>query len=83
MPGTPFTCTSTGVATVSSTVAASAPVYIPETCTTGGVIEGYWLTGNFIRDIRPTSVITIEMTMAVIGLFMKVFDIINLAFWQI
>ena len=41
MPGVPFTCSSTGVATVCSTVWASAPVNWPFTCTIGGVISGY------------------------------------------
>ncbi len=41
IPGVPFTCSSIGVATVCSTVWASAPVYCPETETAGGVMFGY------------------------------------------
>jgi hypothetical protein len=41
MPGVPFTCSSIGMATVCSTVCASAPVYDPLTDTLGGDILGY------------------------------------------
>ena len=46
MPGVPFTCDSIGVVTVCSTVKASAPIKLLVTCTVGGVISGYWLTGQ-------------------------------------
>src|SRR5947207_13129628 len=41
MPGVPFTCVSIGVVTVSSTVCASAPLYVVEMLTVGGEISGY------------------------------------------
>jgi hypothetical protein len=36
------------------------------------VISGYWLTGRLSIDNVPTMTKTIEITMAVIGRFMKV-----------
>src|SRR5258708_10537217 len=77
MPGVPFTCCSMGVATVCSTVWASAPVNWPLTCTMGGVISGYWSMGRTTIQIEPVSTSTMEMTMAVTGLFMKVLAIID------
>src|ERR1700760_5107462 len=75
MPGVPFTCCSIGVATVCSTVCASAPVNWPLTWTIGGVISGYWSMGRTAIQIEPVSTNTMEMTIAVTGLFMKVFAI--------
>src|ERR1700678_3269218 len=46
MPGVPFTCSSIGMATVCSTVCASAPVYCPDMDTVGGGILGYWSTAR-------------------------------------
>jgi hypothetical protein len=40
--------------------------------TVGGEISGYCATGRLISEIIPTSTSTIEMTMAVTGLFIKV-----------
>src|ERR1700742_2322346 len=77
MPGVPFTCSSIGVATVCSTVWASAPVNWPFTCTTGGVISGYWSTGKLRMQIVPVIANTIDITMAVTGLLIKVLAIIG------
>src|SRR5437763_16779566 len=71
MTGVPLICVSIGVVTVCSTVCASAPVNAPVTCTTGGVISGYWLIGKLYNASNPTSTITIEITMAVFGLFIN------------
>src|SRR6201992_142803 len=76
MPGVPFTCSSIGVATVCSTVWASAPVNCPFTCTTGGVISGYWSIGSTNMLTIPVITNTIDITIAVTGLFIKVFAII-------
>jgi hypothetical protein len=76
MPGVPFTCVSIAVVVVCSTVCASAPVKFPEMETVGGEISGYWATGRFINEIIPTSTITIDITIAVTGLFIKVSAII-------
>src|ERR1700761_8515393 len=78
MPGVPFTCSSTGVATVCSTVCASAPVNWPFTCTIGGVISGYWSIGNNNILTVPVITSTMDITMAVTGLLIKVLAIINL-----
>src|ERR1039458_2480697 len=75
MPFVPFTCSSMGVATVCSTVMASAPVYWPVTCTTGGVIFGYWFTGRLMTQIIPIMANTSDTTIAVTGLFIKVLAI--------
>src|SRR5476651_1166141 len=76
MPGVPFTCSSIGVATVCSTVWASAPVNWPFTCTTGGVISGYWSIGKTSILTIPVITNTIDITIAVTGLFIKVLAII-------
>src|SRR3982751_5448366 len=76
MPGVPFTWVSIAVVTVCSTVWASAPVKLPAIFTVGGEISGYWATGNPIREINPTNTITIDTTMAVTGLRIKVSAII-------
>src|ERR1700761_510732 len=76
MPGVPFTCCSMGVATVCSTVCASAPVNCPFTCTTGGVMSGYWSIGKLRMLIAPVIASTIDITMAVTGLLIKVLAII-------
>src|SRR6059058_441124 len=71
IPGVPLICVSIGVVTVCSTVCASAPVKAPVTCTTGGVILGYWLIGKLYSASNPTTTITIEITIAVIGLLIN------------
>src|SRR6185312_11503809 len=76
IPGEPFICVSIGVVVVCSTVLASAPMKLPETETVGGEILGYLATGRFNKAIIPTSTITIEITMAVTGRFIKVSAII-------
>jgi len=75
MPGTPLTAVSIGVATVCSTVWASAPIYWAETWTTGGVISGYWLTGRLAIEMIPRIIKISDMTMAVFGLFINVLAI--------
>src|SRR5678815_790394 len=76
MPGVPFTCVSMGVVIVCSTVCASAPLYRVVILTVGGLMSGYWLTGKFKMDKTPTKTITMEITMAVTGLFIKLSAII-------
>src|ERR1039458_3142640 len=76
MPGVPFTCSSIGVATVCSTVSASAPVYCPDIETAGGVIFGYWSTARLKIHIIPEIIITTEITIAVTGLLINVLAII-------
>src|SRR6201996_5001658 len=76
IPGVPFTCCSMGVATVCSTVWASAPVNWPLTCTIGGVISGYWSMGRTAIEIAPVSTSTMDITIAVTGLLIKVLAII-------
>ena len=74
------------VVVVCSTVCASAPVKLPEMVTVGGVISGYCAMGKIDIEIIPTSTITIEITMAVTGFFIKVsaimiwFDQLSVAF---
>src|ERR1700744_511720 len=80
IPGEPFTCSSIGVATVCSTVWASAPINCPFTCTTGGVISGYWSIGSSKIQTVPVITSTIEITIAVTGRFIKVLAII---FYQV
>src|ERR1700735_212698 len=75
MPGVPFTCSSIGVATVCSTVSASAPVYEADTETLGGDISGYWSTARLSRQISPAITNTSDITIAVTGLLIKVFAI--------
>src|SRR5450755_4369080 len=75
MPGVPFTCSSMGMATVCSTVCASAPVYAPEIPTEGGVILGYWSIARLSIQIMPEMIRTSEITIAVTGLFIKVLAI--------
>jgi hypothetical protein len=60
------------VVVVCSTVCASAPVKLPAMLTAGGVMSGYCAMGNIVNDINPTSTITIDITIAVTGFFIKV-----------
>src|ERR1041385_4773175 len=48
----------------------------PEILTVGGVISGYCATGNVVIAISPTNTITIDITIAVTGRFIKVSAII-------
>src|ERR1700735_4452741 len=77
IPGLPLTCSSMGVATVCSTVCASAPVNCPFTCTTGGVISGYWSIGRVRTQMAPAITSTMETTIAVTGRLINVFAIIR------
>ena len=71
---------------VCSTVCASAPVKLPEILTAGGVISGYCAMGKMDIEISPTNTITIDITIAVTGFFIKVsaimiwFDQLSFAF---
>src|SRR5579872_7475840 len=76
IPGDPLTCSSIGIATVCSTVWASAPVYWPLIDTEGGEIFGYWSTARLKMQIVPEMISTTAMTIAVTGLFMNVLAII-------
>jgi hypothetical protein len=67
-----------GVVTVCSTVVASAPTYWLDTLTTGGEISGYWLMGRLIIARKPTMTNTSDITIAVMGRFMKVSAIISI-----
>jgi hypothetical protein len=49
---------------------------LPDILTVGGEISGYCATGSPVREINPTNTITIEITMAVTGRFIKVSAII-------
>ncbi len=44
--------------------------------TVGGEISGYCATGSVIMEIMPTNTITIDITIAVTGLFIKTSAII-------
>src|SRR5580704_17260003 len=83
MPGVPFTCSSTGIATVCSTVCASAPVYCPDIPTDGGVILGYGTMARLSIHITPEMMSTSVITMAVTGLFIKVLPIMPPAVYSI
>ena len=74
MLSTPLTCCSIGEATACSTSTALAPVNEVVTWMRGGVISGYCAIGSPVRAIAPTMTITIEMTIATIGLRTKKLD---------
>src|SRR5258708_15390887 len=76
MPGEPLTCSSMGMATVCCNVCVSAPVYDPVMDTEGGEIFGYWSTARLKMHIAPEMTSTIDITIAVTGLFMNVLAII-------
>src|SRR5438034_3592905 len=71
MLSTPLTCCSIGVATDCSTTSAEAPGYVVSTRIVGGARLGYCSMGSFCNVARPSKTITIEMTMATVGLRMK------------
>ena len=48
MPSTPFTCCSSGVATVSAMTSGVAPGKVARTTTVGGATSGYWATGRSV-----------------------------------
>ncbi|MNV76607.1 hypothetical protein D3C71_1699670 [compost metagenome] len=64
----PLTCCSIGAATLLATTSASAPGYVADTVICGGVMSGYWATGNWSIATAPARVMMIEMTAAKIGL---------------
>jgi hypothetical protein len=45
---------------------------LPDIDTVGGEISGYCAMGRLIMEIRPTNTITMDITIAVTGLFIKV-----------
>lgn len=71
MPSTPFTCCSTGVATILAMVDALAPGYTALTTTVGGVIDGYCSMGRPRNVTHPAITISIDKTVANIGRLMK------------
>ncbi len=71
MPSTPLTCCSMGTPMVSATVAASAPGYMADTITVGGVMSGYWAMGRLLNVSTPASTIATAMTMENMGRCMK------------
>src|SRR5690606_26209605 len=64
-----------GMITDSRTVSALAPGKLAETCTVGGAISGYWVTGRVERPRTPRINITMETTVDNTGLSIKVFNI--------
>src|SRR5437870_1468395 len=68
---TPFTCCSIGVATDCSTSSALAPTYVVVTWISGGVMSGYCEMGSRESDTAPTITVTMERTIATMGLRMK------------
>src|SRR5215469_12141446 len=81
MLSTPLICCSMGVETDCSTVCASAPKYVVDTCTSGGAMAGNWETGRLTMLIAPTITVRMEITMATMGRLMKNFDIVSLQPW--
>src|ERR1700686_941210 len=71
----PFTCSSIGVATDSSTGRASAPVYVATVWIRGGTISGNCATGSRKTITAPVITKKIAMTIATMGRLMKNFDI--------
>ena len=71
MFSTPLTCCSSGVATEASTSVALAPMNVVVTCTIGGTISGYCAIGSPLIATRPSSTVTIEITIATIGRLTK------------
>ncbi len=57
---------------MSSTTKAFAPVYVALTFTVGGATSGYSDTGRTSMETSPPVMIIREITMARIGLLMKV-----------
>ena len=60
-----------GVATACETVSALAPGLEALIFTTGGVICGYWSTGNMVSPMMPMMTISIEITIEKTGLSIK------------
>ena len=75
-----MTLCATGVATALLTVSASAPSYVAETSTTGGVMSGYCSIGRFRIEISPTSTMTMASDRAKIGRETKNFSMASLFF---
>ena len=58
MFSTPLISCSSGVETVSASVRASAPGYIADTTTVGGMTSGYCAMGKATMDSIPASMMT-------------------------
>src|SRR5882762_4135715 len=67
MLSTPLISCSIGAATVCAITSADAPAKVAFTTTVGGAISGNSLIGNARKEIAPTRVRIIEMTLAKIG----------------
>ncbi|MNY30845.1 hypothetical protein D3C86_1649750 [compost metagenome] len=76
-------CDSIAVVVVCSTVSASAPVKFALIDTVGGVISGYCAIGKLNKAIKPVSTITIDTTIAVTGLLIKVSAIIKMKYSKV
>src|SRR6185436_14526281 len=68
---TPESCSSIGAATVRDRVSALAPGYEVVISTVGGAISGYCATASSFADSRPTSTITMAITPANTGRWIK------------
>ena len=62
---------SSGAATLSAIVCASAPDYVARTTICGGVSCGYSSTAEVIAEITPAITMIIETTLAKTGLSIK------------
>src|SRR5512137_2323104 len=71
MFSTPLIFCSRGVATDASTSVALAPTKVVVTWTIGGTISGYCATGRLLSATRPSSTMTMEITIATIGRLTK------------
>src|SRR4051794_31419200 len=72
---TPESCSSIGAATVRASVSALAPGNAAMICTVGGVIWEYCAPGSSYAATTPASTITIAMTAANPGRWIKNLDI--------
>ena len=76
-PLIPLSLSSKTRVTVSSTTKALAPVYVALTFTTGGATSGYSEMGSLKRETSPKIIMIKAITMAKIGLFIKVTENIS------
>ena len=63
----PMSCSSTGAATTWATSSAEAPEYVMLTLMVGGDTSGYSEMGILFRQMKPASIIRMEMTKANLG----------------
>ena len=80
MFSTPLICSSRGAITLFSTVWAFAPVYDVLTCTVGGAMSGYWVTGMDTRPRIPKMTIMMEITVESTGRLINLSNFIVLRF---